>query len=52
MNAYREMLQSADYKAAVKKGSLGAVWTGPKRSKEILDEGFQTMKQYADTYDK
>ena len=52
VSGYRAMLDSADYKAAVKKGSLGAVWTGPKRSKEILDEGFQTMKKYADTYDK
>jgi hypothetical protein len=39
-------------KKQLKKGSLGAVWTGPERSKEILDEGFATMSKYKDTYDK
>lgn len=52
VNAYQKMVQSEEYKEAVKKGSLGAVWTGPQRSKEILDEGFATMSKYKDTYDK
>jgi len=52
VNAYRDMVQSDAYQTAASEGSLGAVWTGPERSKEILDEGFETMEQYADTFDE
>ncbi len=52
VNAYREMVQSEEYQEAASEGSLGHVWTGPERSKEILDEGFETMEQYADTFDQ
>jgi tripartite-type tricarboxylate transporter receptor subunit TctC len=52
VGAYEKMIKSSDYKDFISKGSLGAEWTGPKASKEILDEGFKTMETYKDTYDK
>ena len=52
VNAYREMVESEEYQAAAAEGALGRVWTGPDRSREILDEGFATMEQYADTFDQ
>ena len=50
VEGYREMVQSEEYRAAAEEAALGATWMGPEQSEEVLDEGFETMSEYADTF--
>ena len=45
--AYKAMLESAEYQAAAKEADLGHDWIGPEASKQILDEGFEVMSTFA-----
>jgi putative tricarboxylic transport membrane protein len=51
VNGYREMVESEAYRASAAENALGAVWYGPERSKEILDEGFVVMSEHSDTFE-
>lgn len=47
LQAYKETLQSDEFQAWADEASIGADWVAPEESQALVDDAYETVKQYA-----
>lgn len=47
LDAYRETVESPEFRAWAKDAAMGADWVGPEESQALVDEAYQTLTGYA-----
>lgn len=48
VDAYKRTLEREDAADFLSRSNIGAEWVGPEESARVLDENFETLKQYTD----
>lgn len=46
VQAYKTVMEDAKFTTELENAGIGSLWTGPERSKEIIDEGYQGLEKY------
>jgi tripartite-type tricarboxylate transporter receptor subunit TctC len=46
VNAYKTVLEDADFVASLEAQDIGAEWLGPERTTEIIESNFEVLKHY------
>ena len=48
IDAYRETIESEEFKAWAQQARMGADWVGPQASQALIDEAYENVSRYAD----
>jgi putative tricarboxylic transport membrane protein len=48
LDAYRETIESEEFKAWAQQARMGADWVGPQDSQALIDEAYENVSRYAD----